>query len=124
MPLVKGCDRDKIRPGFQCCTQRGFVVFAIDAVSSVLEIPGSNARVDISRAYTWNEHQVVIFTESFYRGPVTLRGTVGKTISGKVGVNAVEPCCQDISLVFLLHQQRDEDGVILGIPDAVGLRVL
>lgn len=124
MPFIKRRDRDEIRPGLQRSTQRGFVVFAVDAVSSVLEVPGPNARVDIPGAHTWDEDQVVVFTKSFNGLPVPLSGPIRKPIGGKVGVETIETGRQDIPLMFLLDQQGDEDGVVRGIPDAVALRVL
>ncbi len=124
MPFIKRCYRDKIRPGLQCGTQRSFIVFAVDAVSRVLEVPGSDAGVDIPGAHARDEYQVVIFAESFNRVPVPLSGTIGKPISGKVGVDTIKTGSEDIPLVFLLNQQGDEDGVIRGIPDAVTLCVL
>jgi len=123
VPFVKGCYRDEIRPGLQRGAQRGFVIFAVDAVSRVLEVPGSNARVDVPGAHAGDEYQVVVFTERFQRVPVPLSGPVGKPIRRKVGVDAIETGGQDVPLVFLLDQQRDEDGVVPRVPDAVTLRV-
>ena len=123
VPFVKRRHRDEIRSGLQCSAQRGFIVLAVDAVSSVLEVPGSNACVNVPRTHTWDKYQVVVLAESFNGIPVPLRGPVGKPISSKVGVDAIETSGQDFPLMFLLHQQGDEDGVIRGVPDAVALCV-
>lgn len=123
VPLIKRCYRYKIGPGLQRSAQRGFVVFTVDAVSSVLEVPGSNARVNIPWAHTWDEYEVIIFTERFNRVPVALSGAVGKSISSKVSVETIKTGSQDIPLMFLLNQQGNEDGIIRGVPDAVTLCV-
>lgn len=124
VPLVKRRYRDKVRPSLQCCTQRGFVVFAIDAVSSVLKVPRSNAGVDISRTHTGNEDQVVVFAESFNRSPVALSGAVGEPVGGEVCVDTIKPRGQDVHLVLLIDQQCYENGVVRSIPDAAALCVL
>lgn len=124
VPFVEGGYGDEIGLGLQRGTQRGLVVFAVDAVSGVLEVPGSHARVNVAGPHAGDEDQVVVLAEGFERLPVALGGPVGKTIGGKVGVDAVEARRQDIPLVLLLHQQGDEDGVVRSISDAAALRVL
>lgn len=124
VPFIEGRYGDKIWPGLQCGTQRGLVVLAVDAVSSVLEVPGSHARVNVAGPHAGNEYQVIIFTEGFNRLPVPLSGPIGKSISREVGVHAIKTRGQDIPLVFLLHQQGDKDGIVRRMPDAVARRVL
>lgn len=124
MPFIEGGDRDKIWLGLQRGAQRGLVVLAVDAVSGVLEVPGSHARVNVAGPHAGDEDQVVVLAEGFERRPVALGGAVGEAIGGKVGVDAVEAGRQDVPLVLLLHQQGDEDGVVPSISDAAALRVL
>lgn len=124
VPFIEGGDGDKIRLGLQRVAQRGLVVLAVDAVSGVLEVPGSHAGVNVAGPHAGDEDQVVVFAEGFERLPVALGGPVGKAIGGKVGVDAVEARRQDIPLVLLLYQQGDEDGVVRSISDAAALRVL
>lgn len=103
MPLVERGNGDKIGSRLQRRTQRGFVVFAVDAISSVFEVPWSNACVNVSWAHTRNEYEVVIVTEGFDRDPVALSGAVCETVGSEVGVEAIEPCSKDLSLMFLFN---------------------
>lgn len=124
VPFIEGRYGDKIGLGPQCGTQRGLIVLAVDAVSGVLEVPGSHARVNVAGPHAGDENQVIVLTEGFEGLPVPLGGPVGEPIGGKVGVDAVEARRQDIPLVLLLHQQGDEDGVVWSMSDAAALRVL
>lgn len=124
VPLIEGSYRDKIWLGLEGGAQRGLVVLAVDAVSGVLKVPGSHARVDVAGPHAGDEEQVVVLAEGLERLPVALGGAVGEAVGGKVGVDAVEARRQDVPLVLLLDQQGDEDGIVRGVPDAAALRVL
>lgn len=124
MPLVKRSHRDDLGPGLQRHSQRRLVIPAVEAVPRVLTVPGPDASVDIAWTYAGDENQIVAITEGFNGSPVHLSGTVGKAVSRKVRVDAVEAGGQDFLFMLLLHEQSDEDAVVCRVSDASRPRAL
>lgn len=89
----------------------------------ILEIPRPNTGVNITWPHTRNEQQVVVFTECFNGLPIALSGAIGKPISGKVSVDSVETCRDDIPLVFLFNKKGYEDTIIGSISNATAFGV-
>lgn len=118
MPLVKRGHGDDLGLGLQRRLQGRLVILAVDAVPCVLAVPGPNAGVDVAWPYAGDENQIVAVAESLNGSPVLLRGAVGKAVSRKVRVNAIEASSKDFSFMLLLHEQTDNDGIIGGVPDA------
>lgn len=119
MPLVKRSHRDDLGPGLERCSQRRLVILAVHPVPCVLCVPGPNAGVDIAWTYAGDEYQIVAVAEPLDGSPVPLSGAVGKAVSRKVRVNAIEARSHDLVFMLLLHEQADEDAVVLGVPDVL-----
>lgn len=118
MPLVKRSHGDDLGPGLQRRFQRHLVILAVDAVPCVLTVPGPDAGVDVAWTYAGDENQMVADAESLNGSPDVLRGAIGKSISGKVSVDAIETSSQDFTFMLLLHEQTDKECVVLRVSDA------
>lgn len=119
MPLVEGSDGDDLRLHVQCRLQTSFVVSAIHSVASVVVVPGPYAGVDIARAYTWHKEQVVAITKGLEALPVLMRGAVGESVGSKICIHPVKSSSNDVMLVFLIHNEGDEDTIVWGSTQTV-----
>lgn len=118
MPLVKRSHGDDLGPDLKRRSQRRLVILAVDAVTRVRTVPRPDAGVDITWSYARYKNQIVTVTESLNGSPVPLGGAVGKAISRKVRVDAVEAGGQNFVCMLLLHQQSDKDAVVCRVSDA------
>ena len=120
VPLVERRDADDVRPRAQRRLQGRFVIAAVHAVSGVVVVPGPDGGVDVAGADAGDKQHVVAVAERLDGFPVLVGGAKGEAVGGEVGVHAVEAGRQDVVLVALLDQQRDEQSIVGGAPQAVG----
>lgn len=120
VPLVERRDGDDLRPRVERCLQGCLVIAAVHPVARVVVVPRPDAGVDVAGPHTGDEQEVIAVAESLDGLPVLMGGAEGEAVGGKVRVHAIEATGEYVVLVALLHDQRDEDGVIGGAAHAVG----
>lgn len=119
MPFIKWGYRDDIRPHGHRRLQRRLVISPVHAVACIVIVPGTDGGVYVTRASARHEQQVALVAESFDSFPVLVRSSEGETVGGKISVHAVKTSGQDVILVPLFNDERNEDAVVRGSSETV-----
>lgn len=112
VPLVKRGYGDDVRPHGHRRLQGRLVISPVHPVACIVVVPGTDGGVYVTRPCARHEQQVALVAESFDGFPVLVRSSEGETVGGKVSVHAVETAREDVMLVALFHDERDEDAVV------------